>query len=129
MKEIIKVEGAEKMDIPISPGVLVDNLIFVSGQVSMDLDNWKPVRGDIKTETIQVLENIKRVLESAGSSLENVVKTTVFLSEIKDFSTMNEIYGEYFPENPPARTCFGVELAKKFKVEIEAIAIKKRACQ
>lgn len=125
MKEVVKVEGAKKTDIPISPGIITGNLIFVSGQVSMNLDTGEPVKGDIRTETRQVLENIKRILESAGTSLENVVKTTVFLGDIEDYSAMNEVYGEYFPMNPPARSCFAVgKLAGDYKVEIEAISTK-----
>ena len=125
MKEVVKIEGAKKTAIPISLGVIAGDFIFVSGQVSMNLDTGEPLRGDIKTETRQVLENIKRILESAGSSLEKIVKTTVFLGNIEDYSAMNEVYAEYFPRDPPARSCFAVgKLAGNYKVEIEAIAVK-----
>ncbi len=103
--------------VPYSPAVKVGRFVFVSGQVG---DNQK---ADVKTQTRQALEKIKSLLEEAGTSLDNVVKCTVFLADLNDYSSMNEVYGEYFPENPPARACVEVaRLVRDLKVEIEAIA-------
>lgn len=103
--------------IPLSPAVKVGRFAFVSGQVGDD------PKSDIQTQTRQVLEKIKALVEEAGSSLDNVVKCTVFLANLDDYGLMNEVYGEYFGESPPARACVEVSrLVKGLKVEIEAIA-------
>jgi len=99
------------------------NFLFLSGQIPLDADGNMAV-GGIKTQTKQVLENIKAVLTEAGLTMRNVVKTTVFLKDMKDFADMNAVYGEYFSENPPARSAIEVaRLPKDVSVEIECIAV------
>ena len=112
---------------PYSQGVATDNgFVFTAGQVALDPATGGLVGGDITAETRRVLENVKAVLEAAGSGMPFVVKTTVYLKDIKDFAAMNEVYGEYFRENPPARSTVEVaRLPRDAKVEIEAIAVLK----
>jgi 2-iminobutanoate/2-iminopropanoate deaminase len=105
-----------------SQGVRLGNLVFISGQLPLD-----PKTGDlvtsIKDATKQCLENLKAILEAAGSSMDGIVKTTVFLRDMNDFAAMNEVYVTYFPKNPPARAAVQVaRLPKDAIVEIEAIA-------
>jgi 2-iminobutanoate/2-iminopropanoate deaminase len=98
--------------------------LYTAGQIPIDPKTKMVVNGDIKTQTRQALENIKAILSGGGSSLERVVKTTVFLKNMDDFSGMNEVYGEFFKVNPPARSTVEVaRLPRDVKVEIEAIAL------
>ena len=98
------------------------NLVFLSGQIPIDPRTNKLVQGDIEVETTQVLENLKAVLLAAGSSLDHVLKVTIFLTNMQDFATVNTIYGEYFT-NKPARACVEVShLPKGVRVEMDAIA-------
>ena len=106
--------------IPLSPAVIQGNMVFVSGQVPVD-DNGKIVEG-IEAQTRLVLDKIKELVEAAGSSMDRVVKTTVFLTDKADFAAMNSIYSEYFPASPPARSTVECGLMIDIKVEIEAIA-------
>jgi 2-iminobutanoate/2-iminopropanoate deaminase len=118
-KEIVVTPGlpGKITAVPYSPAVKAGRFVFVSGQVGDDQ------KTDVKIQTRQTLEKIKSLLEEAGTSLDNVVKCTVFLADLNDYSSMNEVYGEYFPENPPARACVEVaRLVRDLKVEIEAIA-------
>lgn len=109
-----------------SQGKIINDWIFTSGQIALK-PNGEFVDGDVATQTRQVIENLKAILQSAESSLDCVVKTTVFLANIEDFNVMNEVYGEYFNVNKPARSTVAVKnLPKNAKVEIECIAIKKR---
>lgn len=109
-----------------SQGKIIGDFIFTSGQIALK-PNGEFVDGDVVTQTKQVLENLKAILESAESSLECVVKTTVFLVDIDDFTKMNDIYAKYFDVNKPARSTIAVKsLPKNAKVEIECVAIKKR---
>lgn len=109
---------------PYSQGVVLDNLIFVSGQLPIDITTGKLVDG-VENQTKQCLNNIKAILESAGSSLNKVVKTTIFIRDMADFSKMNEIYAGFFDEKKPARSCVAVlGLPKDALVEIECIAYK-----
>lgn len=109
---------------PYSQGIIFKDLIFTSGQIPL-LANGDFLDGDIQAQSAQVLENLKAVLESAGSGLNKVIKTTVFLSDMNDFGAMNEVYTKYFGENKPARSTIAVKtLPKNAKVEIECIAIK-----
>lgn len=109
-----------------SQGKIIGDFIFTSGQIALK-PNGEFVDGDVVTQTKQVLENLKAILESAESSLECVVKTTVFLVNIDDFTKMNDIYAKYFDVNKPARSTIAVKsLPKNAKVEIECVAIKKR---
>ncbi len=109
---------------PYSHAVKAGNMIFLSGTVPVNVETGEEIRGDIKKATAQVLENIKVILAEAGSNLENVVKTSVFLKDMADFAEMNEAYNTYFTENQPARTCVAVkELPVNFEVEIEVVAL------
>jgi 2-iminobutanoate/2-iminopropanoate deaminase len=99
-------------------------LLFTAGQIALDAKSGEIVGEDITTQTRKVLENLRAVLEAGGASLESVVKTTVFLKDMNEFGDMNEVYGEFFKHNPPARSAVQVaKLPKDVKVEIEAIAL------
>ena len=110
--------------IPYSAGMKIGDFIFVSGQVGAVDNNGKVIEG-IEAQTRQVLERLKGVLEAGGSSLDDVVKTTVFITNAADFARMNEVYAGYFPVNPPARSTVVVSLVKpEMLVEIECIACR-----
>jgi 2-iminobutanoate/2-iminopropanoate deaminase len=123
-KRVIKTEQAPPAIGPYSQAVVANGLVFAAGQIPLDPRTGQPVLGDVRVQTRRVLENLKAVLEAAGSSMDKVVKTTVFLRDLNDFGAMNEIYGEYFRENPPARsTVQVVKLPRDAAVEIEAVAM------
>jgi 2-iminobutanoate/2-iminopropanoate deaminase len=107
---------------PYSQAIKVGNIIFTSGQIALT-PNGDFLDSDIKTQTKQVCENLKAVLEAAGAKIENVVKTTIFLSDINDFAAVNEVYGEYFSHKPARSTVAVKELPKGAKVEIECVAV------
>ena len=107
-------------NIPLSPALIQGNMVFVSGQVPVDDDG--AIIDGIEAQTRLVLDKIKELVEAAGSSMDKVVKTTVFLTDKKDFAAMNSIYSEYFPASPPARSTIECGLMIDIKVEIEAIA-------
>ena len=110
---------------PYSQAVQAGNMLFVSGQIPIDPATGEFAGTDITTQTNQSLTNVKNILEAAGYSLNDVVKTTVLLADIADFAAMNAVYAEYFSENKPARAAFAVrDLPKGALVEIEAIAAK-----
>jgi len=110
---------------PYSQAVQAGNMLFVSGQIPIDPAIGEFAGSDITAQTHQSLTNVKNILEAAGYSLNDVVKTTVLLADIADFAAMNAVYAEYFAENKPARACFAVkDLPKGALVEIEAIANK-----
>lgn len=110
---------------PYSQGIIVNNLFYSSGQIPLTADGGL-VEGTIEDQTHQVFANIKAVLEEAGASLETVVKATVFLSDMNEFAPFNDVYGEYFSDHKPARSCVEVaRLPKDVKVEIEVIALVK----
>jgi len=122
-KQIIKTEKAPKAIGPYSVANRVGNLVFASGQLGLDPEINEMVPGGIEAETRQALTNLKNVLDAAGSSLSQVVKTTVFLADMADFARMNAIYGEFFPTDPPARSTVAVAaLPRGGRVEIELIA-------
>lgn len=122
---IISTDKAPKAIGPYSQAVETGNLLFVSGQIPIDPKTNQLSEGTIKEQTRLVLENIGEILKAAGYGYENVVKTTCLLSDIKDFGDMNEVYGEFFKTNPPARSAFAVkDLPKGAKIEIETIAAK-----
>jgi 2-iminobutanoate/2-iminopropanoate deaminase len=99
-------------------------LLFTAGQIPIDPTTGQIVAADIRSQTRQVFENLRAILKAGGASLDAVVKTTVFLRDMTEFAAMNEVYGEYFKENPPARSTVEVSrLPKDVKVEIEAIAV------
>ncbi len=111
---------------PYSQGVKVDNLLFVSGQMPLDPDTMEIVPGNIQDQTKRAIENLKAILEDAGLTLNDVVKTTVFVKDMNEFGSINEIYANYFTEHKPARACVEVaRLPKDVGVEIEAIAVTK----
>jgi len=124
MRQPIKTDKAPAAIGPYSQGIEVDSkLVFTSGQIPLDPKTGQLVEGDINVQTRQVMENLKAVLEAGGSSLKKVIKCTVFLADMNDFAAMNEVYGEYFNQAPPARSAFQVaRLPKDAKIEIEAIA-------
>lgn len=123
-KRCITIPGSAAPVAPYTPAVAAGNLLFVSGQVSNDPITGEQLHGTFEQEARQVLNNLKRMLEGSGSGLEHVVKATVFLKDMGKFNELNAIYKEYFPENPPARTCIQAgKLPADFQVEIEAIAI------
>jgi 2-iminobutanoate/2-iminopropanoate deaminase len=109
---------------PYSQGIRVGNLVFTSGQIPLDPKSGEVVGSDIVSQTEQVLENLSAILKEAGSSLENVIKTTVFLKNMEDFAQMNEVYGNYFREPFPSRSAFQVaKLPRDVLVEIEAVGL------
>ena len=124
-KKVIKAEKAPKAIGPYSVAIESGPFVFCAGQTGIDPATGELVSAELEAQTRQVLTNLKHVLEAAGSSLEKVVKTTVFLRDMADFPKMNAIYAEYFSTNPPARSTIGVAgLPKGGIVEIEAIALK-----
>jgi 2-iminobutanoate/2-iminopropanoate deaminase len=123
MKTIITTAKAPQAIGPYSQAVIYNGLAFLSGQIPLDPASGQLVAGDVAVQTERVLENLKAVLEASGSSLDRVVKTTVYLKNMGDFPKMNEVYGRYFPSNPPARaTVEAARLPKDVQVEIDAIA-------
>jgi 2-iminobutanoate/2-iminopropanoate deaminase len=123
---VITSEKAPKAIGPYSVAIRTGNLIFTAGQTALDPATGNLVSGGVDEQTRQVLNNLKNVLADAGSSLNHVVKTTVFLKDMADFPIMNSVYAEYFPENPPARSTVAVAgLPKGGVVEIEVIALVK----
>jgi 2-iminobutanoate/2-iminopropanoate deaminase len=123
-KETIQTDSAPKAIGPYSQAVKVNGFVFVSGQIAVNPETGDLVEGDIGVQTRQVLSNVRAVLAAAGVSLENVAKTTVFLTDMGDFAAMNDVYATFFPSNPPARACVEVRgLPKGVPVEIEAVAV------
>lgn len=122
-KQIISTELAPKAIGPYSQGIKIENMVYTSGQLPLDAATGV-METEIGKATAKCIENVKAILEEAGSSLDNVVKTLVFLENMDDFAAMNEVYGRYFNENPPARSCVQVaKLPKGAVVEIEVIAL------
>lgn len=123
-KQIVVAEKAPKAIGPYSAGVSTGCLVFTAGQLGIDPEIGKLVEGGIQTQTRQALTNLSAVLEAAGSSLGQVLKTTVFLQDISEFSQMNEVYGTFFTEDFPARSAIQVAaLPLEASVEIEAVAL------
>jgi 2-iminobutanoate/2-iminopropanoate deaminase len=124
VREIIQTADAPAAIGPYSQAVKINGLVFASGQIPIDPASGQFVEGGIKEQTEQVLKNLAAVLEAAGSGLHRVVKTTVFLADMQEFGTMNEVYGQFFKEEPPARaTVEAARLPRDARVEIEAIAL------
>ena len=122
-KEIIISKKVPEATGPYSPALKIGNLIFVSGQLPIDPAIGEIVKGEIEAKARRSLENLKAVLESYSIGMENVVKTTIFLKDMNNFSRINKIYGEYFTDQFPARSCVEVSrLPKDADIEIEAIA-------
>ncbi len=124
MKETISTEKAPGAIGPYSQAVKAGNMVFCSGQIPIDPTTGEFVSNNVAEQTHQVLTNLSAVLEAAGTSLNNVVKTTVFLADMNDFTAMNEIYAEFFSDNKPARaTMQAARLPRDARVEIDCIAI------
>ena len=124
MKKVVATEEAPKAIGPYSQAIVHNGLAYLSGQIPLDPSTGKVVEGDIAIQTARVLDNLSAVLEACGASLENVVKTTVFIKDMGEFARMNEVYGRYFAANPPARsTVEAARLPRDVRVEIDAIAI------
>jgi 2-iminobutanoate/2-iminopropanoate deaminase len=110
---------------PYSQAIILDGMVFCSGQIGLDPASGQLAEGDVQAQTHRALQNLSAVLEAASSSLANVVKTTVFLTDMGNFTAMNEVYATYFSDEPPARSTVAVaELPKGAQVEIEAIATR-----
>ena len=125
MKSIIQTEKAPAPIGPYSQAVQAGNMLFISGQIAIDPETNQLISGGIKVEAIQVMKNLEAVLASANFSFENIVKTTIFLSDMNHFSDVNEVYGSYFKSDFPARETVAVlGLPKNVNVEISVIAIK-----
>lgn len=123
-KKIIRTDHAPAAVGPYSQAIVANGFVFTAGQVALIPSEGKMLDGDVQAQTRQVLENLSAVLTAAGTSLSNVVKTTVFLDNMDDFAKMNEIYAEFFGDNPPARSAVEVaRLPLGALVEIEAVAL------
>ena len=109
-----------------TPAIVVGDLVFTSGQIGVDAKTGQIVEGGIEAQTEQVFRNLATVLEAAGSNVDNIVKATVFLADMNDYNTMNELYRKHFKGDPPARTTVQVaRLPRNAKIEIEAVAVLK----
>jgi 2-iminobutanoate/2-iminopropanoate deaminase len=124
MREIISTEHGPKAIGPYSQAVKANGFVFTAGQVALDPATGSVVGTEIKAQTERVMENLKGIVEAAGSTMHKVVKTTVFLKDMNDFASMNEVYARYFPAAPPARSTVEVSrLPKDVRVEIEVVAL------
>lgn len=124
MKQPISTDRGPKAIGPYSQAIKANGFLFVSGQIPLDPVTGQLVEGDIARQTERVLENLKGIVEAAGSSLDRVVKTTVFLKDMGDFAAMNEVYARYFIKDPPARaTVEAARLPRDVRVEIDLIAL------
>lgn len=124
MREVIATQDAPQAIGPYSQAIKAGGLVFCSGQIALDPSSGTVVAGNVAQQTERVLENLTAVLAAAGSGLDRVVKTTVFLKNMPDFATMNEVYGRYFKNAPPARsTVEAARLPKDVLVEIDVIAL------
>ncbi len=124
MREVIATDQGPKAIGPYSQGIRANGFLFLSGQIPLDPVTQQVFEGDIQAQTECVLQNIKGILEASGTSLEEVVKTTVFLKNMGEFGAMNEVYGKYFTNNPPARSTVEVSrLPKDVSIEIEVVAL------
>ena len=125
MKEILSTQAAPAAIGPYSQGVSAGGIVITSGQIPLDPATGNFVEGGVAEQTRQSLLNVQAILAAAGLTLENVVKTTVFLKDMNDFAAMNEVYATFFPSNPPARSAVQVgKLPRDAMVEIEAIAVR-----
>lgn len=124
MKERVQTDSAPKAIGPYSQAIKTDGFVFASGQIPLDPATMQIVEGGIREQTERVMNNLSAVLQAAGSSLDRVVKTTVFLADLADFTDMNETYGRFFGEAPPARSTVQVSrLPRDVRIEIDVIAL------
>ncbi len=122
-KSVISTKNAPAAIGPYSQAIKAGNLVFISGQIPIIPATGEIVRGDIKLQTKQVLENLKNILDAAGSCIDNVVKTTVFMKDLNDYTAINDVYKEFFTDKPPARAAVqAARLPRDVGVEIEAVA-------
>ncbi len=122
--QVVRTENAPAAIGPYSQAIIANGFIFCSGQIALDPATSALIEGDIAAQTERAIQNLRAVLEAAGSSLAHVVKTTVFLRDMADFAAMNAVYERFFSQNPPARSTVGnLELPRGARFEIEAIAI------
>ena len=124
MREVIATEQAPQAIGPYSQAIRAQGLIFTSGQIAIDPANAQIIAGDVSAQTDRVLKNLAAILQASGSSLEKVLRCTVFLKNLGDFAAMNEVYGRYFKQEPPARSTVEVaRLPKDVLIEIHVIAL------
>lgn len=124
MKRRVETASAPAPVGPYSQATIAGNLVFASGQAALDPQTGALVAGNVAEQTAQVMRNLQAVLEAAGSSLDRVLKTTVYLADMDDFAAMNEAYARFFPQNPPARTTIqAARLPLDARVEIELVAL------
>ena len=122
-KKVISTDAAPKAIGPYSQAIVSNGVAYLSGQIPLDPKTGQIVEGDIVQQTERVFENLKGVLEAAGASFDSVLKTTVFLQDMADFTRMNEVYARHFPKDPPARSTVQVaRLPRDVRVEIDCIA-------
>jgi len=125
MKKVINTSNAPKALGPYSQGIMVNGMLFVSGQIPINPSTNELLKGDIQEQTRQIMVNILAILKEADMNFSNVVKTSIFLSDMNNFGKVNEVYGTYFKENPPARECMQASrLPKNADIEISVIAAK-----
>lgn len=123
-KHIVKTDKAPAAIGPYSQAIIANGFVFVSGQIPLDPKTGQLVQGDIQTQARQCLENLQAIVEASGSSMGKLVKVTVFAKDLKDFQAINQVYAEYFKENPPARSFVEVSrLPRDAAIEIEGIAL------
>jgi 2-iminobutanoate/2-iminopropanoate deaminase len=126
-RSVVHTDKVPPARVPLSQAIRAGDWVFASGQLGMDPRTGRLVEGGIKAETRQVCENLKAVLETGGASLANVVKVTIYLADVDELMAMNEVFSQYFPKDPPARTTFqAARLIAGARVEIEAIAMVKQ---
>ena len=124
MRAVVSTNLAPKAIGPYSQAIRAGGFVFVSGQIAIDPATQQLIGGDVKAQTERVLENITAILREAATGMEKVVKTTVFLKSMDDFPAMNEVYGSFFPQDPPARsTVEAARLPRDVRVEIDVIAL------
>ncbi|HVG18113.1 MAG TPA: RidA family protein [Blastocatellia bacterium] len=124
MRDRVQTDNAPKAIGPYSQAIKANGMVFASGQIPLDPSTMQVVEGGIREQTERVMNNLKAVLEAAGTSLDRVVKTTVYLADLNDFTEMNDTYGSFFGEKPPARTTVEVSrLPRDVRVEIDVIAL------
>ena len=124
MRQVVKTGKAPEAIGPYAQAIKAGGFVFVSGQIPIDPDTGQFVSGGIAEQTRQVMQNLAAVLDAAGSDLQLVVKTSVFLADMEEFAAMNEVYGKFFGDEPPARaTVQAVRLPRDARVEIEAVAL------
>ena len=123
-RTVVQTDKAPSAIGPYSQAVKTDSMVYVSGQLAFDPATGNLITDDIKTETRQAMNNLKTIIEAAGSSLEKVVKTTLFIKNMDDFPLVNEVYGEFFSDNYPARACVEVaRLPRDANFEVEAVGL------